>query len=255
MTGLLDLVGHAWPQVHLPYHAPMGAVDGRVLATVAFEEGTAFLTGERPSVSFGRASECVVRFGHQPTIDASIPRVAGAIRMIGTRAGADNLSEKLAFDLKTPGGPLETVRPGALLAPASDRFEIIYRGSREEPYRVLVHCQAQPRRIVESIHVPEGTDEPTRFEPDLTERQSLMLVAYTDPLREGQTAPATHKQVASRLNWSYATMRVECNAIWGAFKVAGVPMRHFRDKRDAVIDAVIRHDLRLPEPGTPPTAG
>jgi hypothetical protein len=258
----------------------MGANNSKVLAMIAFEADAVFLTPERPSVSFGRAAECIVRFGHQPTADVSVPRVAGTIRMVDERVGVDNLSDKVAFDVKTPDGPLETVRPGTLLAPPSDRFEISYQGSQDDPYLILVHRQTEPRWIggrrrpparagqagagstgpspgmvasgSSGLFDPSGpsagtVEEPeTRVEPDLTDRQWEMLGAYTDPLRQGRTAPATHKEVAAKLHWSYATMRVECNAIWAAFKIAGVPMREFRDKRDAVIDAAVRHHLVPP---------
>jgi len=233
----------------------MGSESSKVLAMIAFEADAAFLTPEHPSVSFGRAAECIVRFGHQPTADLSVPRVAGAIRMVDERVGVDNLSDKVAFDIKTPDGPLETVRPGTLLAPATDRFEISYQGSQDDAYRILVHRQAEPRWVdVRRRRAgPAGlVEEPeTRVEPDLTDRQWEMLGAYTDPLRQGRNAPATHKDVASKLHWSYATMRVECNAIWAAFKIAGVPMREFRDRRDAVIDAAVRHHLARPGSPTP----
>jgi hypothetical protein len=228
----------------------MGSKSSKVLAMIAFEADAVFLTPERPSVSFGRAAECIVRFGHQPTADVSVPRVAGAVRMVDERVGVDNLSDKVAFDVKTPEGPLETVRPGTLLAPASDRFEISYQGSQDDPYRILVHRQAEPRWVDGRRQLAGRAglvEEPeTRVEPDLTDRQWRMLGAYTEPLRHGRTAPATHKEVAGKLHWSYATMRVECNAIWAAFKIAGVPMREFRDKRDAVIDAAVRHHLVPP---------
>ena len=220
---------------------------GSVLATVAFEADATFLTPQRPAASFGRAAECVVQFGHQPVVDLGAPRVAGTIRMVDERVGVDNLSDRIAFDVKAPDGPLETVRPGALLAPPNARFEIIYRGA-EGTYRILVHRQAEPRPLVD--RTPGATtDEPaTRADPDLTSRQWAMLDAYTEPLRNGSTVPATHREVARKLNWSYATMRLECHAIWAAFKVAGVPMREFPDKRDAVIDAAVRHQLRAPPP-------
>src|SRR6266511_3908998 len=112
-----------------------------VHATSAFEADTVFLIPRQMSVLFGRATECVVRFGHQPTADLSVPRIAGVIRVIDERVAVDNLSNKVAFDVKTPDGPLETVRPGALLAPAANRFEIIYRGSSSD-YLILVHRQS-----------------------------------------------------------------------------------------------------------------
>jgi hypothetical protein len=216
---------------------------GDVLAAIAFTAGTVFLTTDRPSVLFGRAAECPVRFAHQPVADASVPRVAGRIAAADGRLLVENLSDRVAFDLKTPDGPLETVRPGALLSPAAPSFEVVYR-SATDVHVVLVQGEATPRPLPPPV-VPRDCDQPpTRVVPELTDRQWQVLDAYTEPLRHGRTAPATHKQVASRLNWGYNTIRIECNAIWAAFRVAGVSMREFRDKRDAVIDAAIRHRLR-----------
>jgi hypothetical protein len=46
------------------------------------------------------------------------------------RTGVENLSDRVASDVKTPDGPLETVRPGSLLSPAADRFQIHVVGTR-----------------------------------------------------------------------------------------------------------------------------
>lgn len=220
---------------------------GEVLAAIAFEADTVFLTTEIPAVRFGRSAECAVRFAHQPVADPSVPRVAGAIRMVDGRLAVENLSDKVAFDVKTPDGPLETVRPGALLSPADDRFEIVYRGT--DVHVIMVRGEAVPRPLGPPVVAGPGSDgdqPPTRLDPDLTPRQWQVLDAYTEPLRRGRTAPATHKEVADRLHWAYATVRTECNAIWAAFRLAGVSMREFRDKRDAVVDAAVRHRLRPP---------
>jgi hypothetical protein len=44
------------------------------------------------------------------------------------------------------------------------------------------------------------------------------------------------------------TIRAGSAEIWNEFVLARVPMRDFRDKRNAVVDAVIRHGL-TPLPG------
>lgn len=218
--------------------------DDEVLATLAWEGGAAFVTSRRPRLLFGRAARCDVRFGHQPLADRAVPRIAGAVVALDGRVGVDNLSDKVAFDVKTADGPLETVRPGALAAPAGDRFEILFAGSLAT-HVVAVHRQAEPRRLVTPEPVA-GDDPPTALEPQLTARQWQVLEAYTAPLRAGATTPATHAQVASQVHWGYSLVRVECHAIWAAFRVAGVPMRAFPDRRDAVVDAAVRHRLRPP---------
>ena len=101
----------------LPY---LGLVPLDVVATIAWDSGVAFLTTDQPRLRFGRSSQCDVRVGHQPLADRSVPRVAGAVAVLDGRIAVDNLSDRVAFDLKTADGPLEAVRPGALLAPAAD---------------------------------------------------------------------------------------------------------------------------------------
>ena len=228
----------------LPY---LGPVPLDVVATIAWDSGVAFLTTDQPRLRFGRSSQCDVRVGHQPVTDRSVPRVAGTIAVLDGRVAVDNLSDRVAFDLKTTDGPLEAVRPGALLAPAADRFEIVVGGT-DGTHVIAVHRQAEVQRLVEPPRdgaTPGAAAEPpTMVEPALTARQWQILEAYTAPLRAGGTTPATHAQVAEAVHWGYSLVRLECHAIWAAFRLAGVPMRRFPDTRDAVVDAAVRHRLR-----------
>ena len=229
----------------LPY---LGPVPLDVVATIAWDSGVAFLTTARPRLLFGRSAQCDIRVGHQPLADRSVPRVAGTVAVLDGRVAVDNLSERVAFDLKTADGPLEAVRPGALLAPAADRFEIVVGGT-DGAHVVAVHRQAEVQRLVEPApDAGAGTagEPPTMVEPALTARQWQILEAYTAPLRAGGTTPATHAQVAAEVHWGYSLVRLECHAIWAAFRLAGVPMRRFPDTRDAVVDAAVRHRLRPP---------
>lgn len=235
----------------LPY---LGPVPLDVLATIAWDSGVAFLTTDRPRLRFGRSSQCDVRIGHQPVADRSVPRVAGAVAVLDGRVAVDNLSERVAFDLKTADGPLEAVRPGALLAPAADRFEILVGGT-DGTHVIAVHRQAEVQRLVEPAPDAAGStttgEPPTMAEPALTARQWQILEAYTAPRRAGATTPATHAQVAAEVHWGYSLVRLECHAIWAAFRLAGVPMRRFPDTRDAVVDAAVRHRLRPPRGAGP----
>jgi hypothetical protein len=220
-----------------------------VVATLAWDSGVAFLTTDCLRLRFGRSSQCDIRLGHQPVADRSVPRIAGAIALFDGRVAVDNLSDRVAFDVKTADGPLEAVRPGALLAPAADRFEIVV-GGIDGTHVVAVHRQAQVQRLLELPppvdHAGAAGEPPTMVEPALTARQWQILEAYTAPLRAGATTPATHAQVAAEVHWGYSLVRLECHAIWAAFRLAGVPMRRFPDTRDAVVDAAVRHRLRPP---------
>src|SRR5690606_6128117 len=81
----------------------------------------------------------------------------------------------------------------------------------------------------------------------LTKRQRAILDAYVAPMANGRP-PATHQQVAEVIGCCRQTVRLECANIVDAFYAAGVPMRDWRDARDAITDAWARHRFcRLPE--------
>jgi hypothetical protein len=224
-------------------------VTAEVLATIAWEDGVAFLTSDRPRLVFGRSSQCDVRVAHQPLADASVPRVAGAILAFDGRVAVDNLSDKVAFDVKPRDGVLETVRPRTLVAPPDARFEILLGGATGT-HVVAVHRTNAGTDLPRPVAVT--TEEPpTTADPVLTDRQWRILEAYTAPLRAGSTTPATHAEVAAEVHWGYSLVRVECHAIWAALRLAGVPLRAFPDTRDAVVDAAVRHQLRRPRPDIP----
>ncbi len=217
-----------------------------MIASVSYETGAVFLTAGHPSIRFGRSSSCEVRFGHQPLFDQAVPRVAGQlVEICRGRTGVENLSDQVAFDIKTPDGPLETVRPGSLLSPRGPRYQIHVVGH-------LRRHVLQVRLCDEPVSVglwPRAcsTEAATCIDPELTGRQWDILDLYAAPLRAGGTVPATHNEVAHQLGWSLSLVRVECHEIWSEFVLAGVPMRDFPDKRDAIVDATIRHQLSRPD--------
>ncbi|MGH9066246.1 MAG: hypothetical protein ACRD0J_01785 [Acidimicrobiales bacterium] len=220
--------------------------DEAVLATASQEGQSCFLTVARPEVTFGRSGSCDLRIGHQPVADLGVPRVGGRLVMVtGDRLAVENLGDKLAFEVACEGAPAESVRPGALLSPAEPRFEVLVTGSRQ---RYVIRAARTPRPArVPPPHLSRSAEGPlTSVDPELTPRQWAVLAAYTAPLRAGRAVPATHAQVARAIGWSPALVRVECSEIWSAFALAGVPMRDFPDKRDAVVDAAVRHRLSPP---------
>jgi hypothetical protein len=66
-----------------------------------------------------------------------------------------------------------------------------------------------------------------------------------EPLRRGEAEPLTHQQLATRLNVSRSTIRLEMAAIWSALHDAGVPMRRFTDQRDEIVWAWMHHRLSV----------
>jgi hypothetical protein len=221
-----------------------------VLATVAYETGTSFVTVDDPAVLFGRGAQCEVRFGHQPFADQGIPRIAGRILAIGTsRIAVENLSDQLGFDIKSGDGLLNAVRPGSIYSPPGREFDILFAGSATT-HVLRIEAMNEPVPVVRR-ELDSSADPITVVRPQLSERQWQVLEMYTEPLRAGGSVSATHREVANRLGWSMSTVRLECSAIWGKLITAGVPMRDFPDKRDAIVDCATRHCLD--KPGLPPS--
>lgn len=213
-------------------HAAQVVHDGE---SVALEPG--------PGVRFGRSEDCEVRFGHLPSVDPAVASVAGRVFLCEDRVAVENLSPHIAFDVKEPTGPRETVRPFAVLSPPSPVFEILCDGSA---LRHVLHVEGWNQLDV--LGATGDGKEAQPLAPRLTERQWDVLDAYAAPILAGRTVPATHSQVADTLGWSMSLIRLESGEIWTAFLDAGVPMRDFPDKRDAIVDAYVRHRLRRPDP-------
>lgn len=209
-------------------------------ATVSSEAGTVAVIPGRP-VSFGRGSDTDLRIGAAPVYDSVVPRYAGRVVALGHRVFVENVDDNLALDLRHGDHPLIPVSPGHAHSPAADTFDIIITGvitSYELAVRINTNG-TRPRLV--SADAPIGElDPPTGATPDLTDRQRDIMRAYVGPMRDGGS-PATHQQVAGELGISRSLVRVECERIWSALFLAGVPMRDLGNARDEIIDAWSRH--------------
>ena len=222
---------------------------GGPVAQVVYEDGVVVLDDEHDEIYFGRSEDCHVRFGHLPVVDQHVAGIAGRVFLCDGRLAVENLSVQIAFDIKEADEPLETVRPGAIVSPPGSAFELHYTGST---HRHVVRVRGLAARTpARSAPAGRSVDPTPLLAPGLTDRQWAVLDAYAAPRRAGATVPATHTQVADRLGWSMSLIRLECDAIWRAFLAAGVPMREFPDKRDAIVDAAVRHRLRTPVAAAP----
>ncbi|MCU4186058.1 hypothetical protein K6U06_16940 [Acidiferrimicrobium sp. IK] len=174
-----------------------------------------------------------------------MPGRAGQFLVVGAgRIAVENLAERRAFDVLARGSPLEAVRPGAIFSPADRCFEVRLVGSLAT-YTIVVDIVTGAADSP-AVTGEDACDPGTRLEPELTARQWQVMAEYIRPILAGSPVPATHAAVAEALGWSMALIRVECAEIWNRFVLADVPMRDFPDKRDAIVDAAIRHRL-LPE--------
>lgn len=226
---------------------PVELLEGRrPRVQIVHEYGVVVLGPDLSTISFGRGHDCEVRFGHQPLADRHIPRRAGTLVLQSDmRLAVENCSDQIAFDLKESGAPLLTVAPCTVVSPATSEFEIRYGGSHQLHTIRVAGAQAPIHSA--PIRPLDTSDATIPLQPALTDRQWGVLDAYAEPMRSGALVPATHAEVAAKLGWSMSLVRLECSAIWWVFLAAGVPMRDYPDKRDAITDAATRHRL-WPEP-------
>lgn len=211
-------------------------------ATLSSEFGTIAIPAAG-QVTFGRSSEVDVRIGAAPVYDHVVPRAAGRVFEVDGRILVENLDDTLAFDLRVHGRALISVPPGDLHSPRDRTFDVVVTGgvtSYELAVRVNVDGVV-PRHLPSDASAHE-LDPPTGAVPTLTERQRAILDAYVAPLRDGGLV-ASHQQVAEALGVSRSLVRVECERIWSALFLAGVPMRDLGDARDEIVDAWSRHRI------------
>jgi hypothetical protein len=185
-------------------------------------------------VSFGRGSECAIRFGYAPQPDQEVPRVAGQFVVLNQRVfiqSADKLGHR-ALEIESKNQSVQ-VPLGEGYSSRESRFDVVVRGLNKS-WRLRVTTRAP--QIVQGLE--DGDDPPTtNFTLDLTEFQWRVLRAYAEPIRMGRIEPATHKEVATELSYHPNTVRETLYGIWLIFFEQGVPMLDVDDKRVAVVEA------------------
>ncbi len=199
---------------------------------------------EHGEVTFGRGERVALGIGHDPVDDELVPPLAGAFFARDDRVVVANLGPRLALDIAVLGRPLVSLPPGEWHAPVDSTFTVVVQGAVRYDLGVTWTEDGARRPALEGGEATEGAEDhgSRPGAPQLTARQRAVLDAYVAPMAEG-LPPATHQQVADSLSVCRQTIRLECNNIWAAFFVAGVPMRDRRDTRDAITDAWARHRL------------
>jgi hypothetical protein len=190
-------------------------------------------------IAFGRSSECGIRFGYAPVPDEGVPRIAGKFVVADHRVfleASDTLGHR-AIEVRTEGRSIQI--------PFGEGYS-----SREQSYDVLVRGTSTAWRLRLSTRtrekiqeLAEGGDLPTmHLSIELSDAQWLVLRAYYEPIRLGRLEPATHREVASTLNYHPNTVRESLYGIWDLFFEQGVPMLDV-EKRVAVVEAARVHGM------------
>lgn len=218
----------------------MASSDAPLVATLSTEFGTVGLS-PGAALTFGRGSDVDVRIGAAPIHDDIVPRLAGRLFAYEDRVMVENLDDALAFDLRVDGRPLLSLAPGDVHSPREASFDVLVRGG-VTTYELAVRLNVDgvvPKRA-DLAASAEELGAPTGAVPTITDRQRRILDAYVEPMRRGGLV-ASHQQVADQLGISRSLVRVECERIWSALFLAGVPMRDLGDARDEIVDAWSRH--------------
>jgi hypothetical protein len=192
-------------------------------------------------VAFGRGTECKVRFGYAPQPDQDVPRVAGYLIVGHERVFIESSATvgHRALEVRTGGGKSVQIPIGEGYSPRDTRFDILVRGSGR-PWKLGITTK------VSSVMRGDGlaTDPPTsHFLLALTDVQRAVVEAYLEPVRRGRVEPATHKEVAARLNRHPNTVRETLYEVWTLLFELDIPMLDTSDKRIAVVEAVRIHGL------------
>ena len=149
-------------------------------------------------VSFGRGSECDLRFGHAPLRDSGVPRLAGWLLVVGGRVCVEAPSMNAcgaspvlrhALRVQAPQGRGQNLEPGSVYAPCGSVFEVLVRGTTEWAIDVAIQEVGRSAAGTHGDSMTVGQSLP------LTERQWEILRAYAEPVLRGGVDPATHSQV------------------------------------------------------------
>lgn len=195
--------------------------------------------GEGDEATFGRGADCTIRFGFAPSIDASLPRLAGAFYLRHGRVSVEcSERNQFAFELLAPGRPPQTVAVGSSMGPAEPQFAVIIP-TPDRRWRLEVFTR--PRAVPA---LSSTTDAQTRaLELTMTATEQKIVDAYLAPMRQGSLAPDSHSRAAAAVNYSESYTRKVIYDIYGRMFAAGVPLIPVDDKVQAVAHAMLHHCL------------
>ena len=121
---------------------------------------------------------------------------------------------------------------------------------RTSPFEVLVHGSVRANVLTVSLRRPrrpsslQTSDPPTEtIDLRLTDIQRRILEAYATPVLKGLREPATHREVASQLNYSVSFVRQKAYEIYARMFEELVVLPEISERSAAIVEAAIAHGL------------
>jgi hypothetical protein len=190
-------------------------------------------------VSFGRGGSCQIRFGHAPTLDSSIPRVAGTLAAINSRIVVNSPSHVGHRALEVHDGMKKFQIPIGQGVSLGGNFDVLVRGeTRNWVLSVSVRQDSD-----DTIRISDEDPSTAHVEIHLTAMQWKVLRAYYEPIRRGGSEPATHQEVAESLGFHSNTVRNKIYEIRDLMYINCLQMPDTNDARVAVLEAARIHGL------------
>lgn len=237
-----------WNDLPMPEDAPIERGRISVRAEPVSERVTTTLF-DGSVLSIGRGAQCDIRFGHAPIQDREVPRLCGWLvvahgRVAVHASDADLPSPRGQGDGFRPmvvqprRGPSRAVMPGEIWAPADSIFTVRVHGADVWELDVVNFHGLSPSAW-------GSEDDPPTVKPrvDLTDELWAVLRAYAEPMQRGGRAPATHDEVAQRINWNRMTARRRLEKIYDEFYLHRLEMPDLDDMRVKVVEAALHHGL------------
>lgn len=198
-------------------------------------------------ITFGRGVDCELRFGHAPVIDRSLSRRCGALVVANGRI-AVQAAERVSSDcdaatirrpvtVKVDNGPSRPLASGEIWGPNAEIFTVSVCGESTWLLDVV--------NFRDGGFTPLTTGDPPSVMPrvELTDELWQVLRAYAEPMLRGERFPATHEQVAERINWNRMTARRRLERIYDEFYLRRIDMPDVADMRIKVVEAALSHGL------------
>lgn len=209
------------------------------------------------TLTFGRAADQDVRFGHDPE-DLLVSRRAGRLSTADGLVLVHNDSRSQQYYLTPIPGREQPVGPGMVVGLPDRRLRLIVLGQHDACYEIALTRQS----ISTPLTQPENrvaAGVPTAGPPSgLTPRERRMLAALCEPLLRyagEQARPASYSEIAHRLQLGSAEyvrrvlgeLRDRLSTADGVPRLQTDGMNNGRGQLDALADWAVRSSTVTPD--------